>query len=130
MWSARWPIRRPRTLCEGRAARSAEPLLGVVRRRDAGQISAPVKFSLIGALRAAGQLIAYELPLVLVAAAIVMESGTLSLIGIVEAQRDVWNVVYPWHLVGFVLFMVASLAELTRSPSICRSRTRRSSSGP
>lgn len=74
------------------------------------------KFSLIGALRAAGQLIAYELPLVLVAAAIVMESGTLSLIGIVEAQRDVWNVVYPWHLVGFVLFMVASLAELTRSP--------------
>jgi NADH-quinone oxidoreductase subunit H len=53
------------------------------------------KFSLIGALRAAAQLIAYELPLVLVAAAIVMKSGTLSLVGIVEGQRDLWNLVYP-----------------------------------
>jgi NADH-quinone oxidoreductase subunit H len=74
------------------------------------------KFSLIGALRAAAQLIAYELPLVLVAAAIVMESGTLSLVGIVEGQRDLWNVVYPWHLAGFVIFMIAALAELTRPP--------------
>ena len=74
------------------------------------------KFSLIGALRGAAQLIAYELPMVLVAAAIVMQVGTLSLVGIVEGQRDVWNVVYPWHLVGFVIFMVASLAELTRPP--------------
>jgi NADH-quinone oxidoreductase subunit H len=74
------------------------------------------KFSLIGALRAAAQLIAYELPLVLVAAAIVMESGTLSLVGIVEGQRDLWNLVYPWHLAGFVIFMIAALAELTRPP--------------
>ena len=39
------------------------------------------KFSLIGALRAAAQLIAYELPLVLAAAAVVMQAGTLSLLG-------------------------------------------------
>jgi NADH-quinone oxidoreductase subunit H len=72
------------------------------------------KFSLIGALRAAAQLIAYELPLVLAAAAIVMQAGTLSLVGIVEAQSDYWFVI-P-QLIGFLIFMMASLAELTRPP--------------
>jgi NADH-quinone oxidoreductase subunit H len=72
------------------------------------------KFSLIGALRAAAQLIAYELPLVLAAAAIVMQAGTLSLIGIVEAQDRFWFVVS--QPIGFVIFVVASLAELTRPP--------------
>ena len=89
--------------------------VGVIGTLMAGWASAN-KFSLIGALRAAAQLIAYELPLVLVAAAIVMEAGTLSLVGIVEDQRDLWNVVYPWHLVGFLLFTIASLSELTRPP--------------
>jgi NADH-quinone oxidoreductase subunit H len=74
------------------------------------------KFSLIGALRAAAQLIAYELPLVLAAAAVVMQAGTLSMIGIVEAQHDLWNIVRPWQAVGFLIFMMASLAELTRPP--------------
>jgi NADH-quinone oxidoreductase subunit H len=74
------------------------------------------KFSLIGALRAAAQLIAYELPLVLAAAAVVMQAGTLSLVGIVESQRSMWNVVRPWQLVGFLIFLIASLAELTRPP--------------
>ena len=74
------------------------------------------KFSLIGALRAAAQLIAYELPLVLAAAAVVMQAGTLSLVGIVEAQRGLWNILRPWQLIGFLIFLVASLAELTRPP--------------
>jgi NADH-quinone oxidoreductase subunit H len=74
------------------------------------------KFSLIGALRAAAQLIAYELPLVLAAAAIVMQSGTLSLVGIVESQRGLWNIARPWQTIGFFIFMMASLAELTRPP--------------
>jgi len=72
------------------------------------------KFSLIGALRAAAQLIAYELPLVLAAAAIVMQAATLSLIGIVEAQDRFWFVLT--QPVGFFIFMVAGLAELTRPP--------------
>jgi NADH-quinone oxidoreductase subunit H len=72
------------------------------------------KFSLIGALRAAAQLIAYELPLVIAAAAIVMQAGTLSLVGIVEAQQDLWFVV-P-QLPGFVIFMMAAFAELQRPP--------------
>jgi NADH-quinone oxidoreductase subunit H len=72
------------------------------------------KFSLIGALRAAAQLIAYELPLVLAAAAVVMQAATLSMIGIVEAQEQYWFVFS--QPIGFVIFMVASLAELTRPP--------------
>jgi NADH-quinone oxidoreductase subunit H len=93
-------------------AMSSVSVIGVLM---AGWSSAN-KFSLIGALRAAAQLIAYELPLVLAAAAIVMQAGTLSLVGIVESQRGLWNVVRPWQAVGFLIFMMASLAELTRPP--------------
>jgi NADH-quinone oxidoreductase subunit H len=72
------------------------------------------KFSLIGALRAAAQLIAYELPMLFVAAAIVMQAGTLSLVGISEAQHHYWYIFT--QPVGFLIFMIASLAELTRPP--------------
>jgi NADH-quinone oxidoreductase subunit H len=72
------------------------------------------KFSLIGALRAAAQLIAYELPLVLAAASVVMQAGTLSMIGIAEAQQQYWFVLT--QPVGFAIFVVAALAELTRPP--------------
>jgi NADH-quinone oxidoreductase subunit H len=91
-------------------AMSSVSVLGVLM---AGWSSAN-KFSLIGALRAAAQLIAYELPLVLATAAVVMQAGTLSLVGIAEAQQHYWFVlVQP---IGFFIFMVASLAELTRPP--------------
>jgi len=72
------------------------------------------KFSLIGALRAAAQLIAYELPLILAAAAVVMQAGSLSLVDIVEAQHGLWFLFT--QPVGFAIFMVAALAELTRPP--------------
>ncbi len=91
-------------------AMSSVSVIGVLM---AGWSSAN-KFSLIGALRAAAQLIAYELPLVLAAAAVVMQNGTLSLIGISESQSHVWNV--AWQPIGFLIFLVASLAELTRPP--------------
>jgi NADH-quinone oxidoreductase subunit H len=91
-------------------AMSSVSVIGVLM---AGWSSAN-KFSLIGALRAAAQLIAYELPLVLAAAAVVMQAGTLSLVGIVEAQGDYWFVI-P-QVIGFLIFMMASLAELTRPP--------------
>ena len=79
------------------------------------------KFSLMGGIRAAAQLIAYELPLVLGAAAIVVQTGTMSLVGIVEAQSAYTIFGIPmWfvgpHIVGFLLFFVASLAELNRPP--------------
>jgi NADH-quinone oxidoreductase subunit H len=72
------------------------------------------KFSLIGALRAAAQLIAYELPLILAAVAVVMQAGTLSLVGIAEAQQDHWFVLTQPLM--FLVFLVATLAELTRTP--------------
>jgi NADH-quinone oxidoreductase subunit H len=87
--------------------------VGVIGVLMAGWASAN-KFSLIGALRAAAQLIAYELPLILSAVAIAMLAGTLSLVGIAEAQAKYWYVlVQP---LGFLIFLVASLAELTRPP--------------
>jgi NADH-quinone oxidoreductase subunit H len=89
--------------------------IGVIGVLMAGWASAN-KFSLIGALRAAAQLIAYELPLVLVAAAIVMQAGSMSLLAITEAQSHYWFIVYPWQFVGFVIFMMAAVAELTRPP--------------
>ncbi|MGD2102662.1 MAG: NADH-quinone oxidoreductase subunit NuoH [Acidimicrobiia bacterium] len=74
------------------------------------------KYSLMGGLRAAGQLIAYELPLVLAAVGPVILAGTMSMQGMVQAQVDAG---YPYLLpqaVGFAVFMVAALAELTRIP--------------
>ena len=72
------------------------------------------KYSLIGAVRAAAQLIAYELPLILAVVSVAVLAGSLSLVAIVEAQRNYWFVlVQP---VGMVIFVLASLAELIRTP--------------
>ncbi len=74
------------------------------------------KYSLIGGLRAAGQLIAYELPLVLSVVGPVILAGTMSLSGIVEAQV-VFGVPYiVVQFIPFVVFMIAALAELSRLP--------------
>jgi NADH-quinone oxidoreductase subunit H len=84
------------------------------------------KYSLIGGLRAAAQLIAYELPLVLAAVAVVIQAGTMSLNGIVVAQSETWftiagiDISAPFlikgQILGFTIFMVASVAELSRIP--------------
>jgi len=74
------------------------------------------KYSLMGGLRAAGQLIAYELPLVLAVVGTVIMAGTMSMEGIVQAQISAG---YPYvilQFVGFGIFMIAALAELTRIP--------------
>ncbi len=90
---------------------SAVSVIGVLM---AGWASAN-KFSLIGAVRAAAQLIAYELPLILAAVSVAMIPGTLSLVGIVEGQRD-----FVWYALvqpaGLGIFVIASLAELVRTP--------------
>ena len=82
------------------------------------------KFALIGALRAAGQLIAYELPLVLAVVGVAMQAGTFSLQGIVNAQANgeifgldiIGNPFILTQFVGFVLFIMAAQAELSQTP--------------
>jgi NADH-quinone oxidoreductase subunit H len=71
------------------------------------------KYSLLGGLRAAAQLLGYELPLVLSAASVAMAAGTLSLSGIVEAWRPWWLI---WQLPALFVFFLAGLAELRRPP--------------
>ena len=97
--------------------------LSVIGVLMAGWASAN-KYALIGALRAAGQLIAYELPLVLAVIGVAIQAGTFSLQGIVHAQaggeifgRDwIGNPFILTQFVGFVLFIMAAQAELSQTP--------------
>lgn len=86
--------------------------IGVLGSLMGGWASAN-KYSLLGAFRSAGQLLAYELPFVLAAASVAMAAGTLSLTGIVEAWQPWWLL---WQLPGMLVFFVAGLAELHRPP--------------
>ncbi|WP_037912271.1 NADH-quinone oxidoreductase subunit NuoH [Actinacidiphila yeochonensis] len=86
--------------------------VGVLGSLMAGWASAN-KFSLLGALRSAAQLMAYELPMLLAAASVAMAAGTLSLPGIVDSYHWWWT---PWQLMGGVVFFTAGLAELQRPP--------------
>ena len=80
------------------------------------------KYSLLGAMRAVAQMISYEVPLLLSTVGVVMITGSLSLVDIVDAQNRYswglahWNVFKPWGLAGFVMFVIASMAETNRSP--------------
>ena len=71
------------------------------------------KYSLLGAIRTAAQLMAYEVPLILSAASVAMAAGTLSLSGIVAQWHWYW---LPWQLIGGFVFFTAGLAELQRPP--------------
>jgi NADH-quinone oxidoreductase subunit H len=86
--------------------------VGVVGSLMAGWASAN-KYSLLGGLRVAAQLMAYELPFVLAAASVAMAAGTVSLQGIVYAWQPWWVL---WQLPALVVFFVAGLAELQRPP--------------
>ncbi|MGW6915972.1 NADH-quinone oxidoreductase subunit NuoH [Kitasatospora sp. NPDC054939] len=86
--------------------------IGVIGKLMAGWASAN-KFSLLGGLRTAAQLMSYELPMVLAAASVAMAAGTLSLPGIVDAWEWYW---LPWQLIGAFVFFTAGLAELQRPP--------------
>jgi NADH-quinone oxidoreductase subunit H len=72
------------------------------------------KYSFLGAMRAAAQLISYEVSLGLSLIGVVMTAGSLSLVQIVEAQSGMWYIVPQF--VGFVIFLVAGFAETNRPP--------------
>jgi NADH-quinone oxidoreductase subunit H len=99
---------------------SSVSVLGILM---AGWASAN-KYSLLGGLRAAGQLIAYELPMVLAVVGVVIQAGTMNLQQIVVAQNTgaifgfdgLGNPYVLSQFVGFLVFMVAIQAELTQAP--------------
>ncbi|WP_212002243.1 NADH-quinone oxidoreductase subunit NuoH [Chitinophaga sp. HK235] len=73
------------------------------------------KYSLLASVRAASQIISYELPMGLALIALLMLTGTLSLKEIVEQQRhSLWNVVY--QPLGFFIFLICAFAETNRTP--------------
>lgn len=97
--------------------------LSVIGVLMAGWASAN-KYALIGALRAAAQLIAYELPLVLAVVGVVIQAGSMNLQDIVRFQQNgdilgfggVGLPLIVTQFVGFAIFMVAAQAELTQPP--------------
>jgi NADH-quinone oxidoreductase subunit H len=85
---------------------------GVLGSLMAGWASAS-KYALLGSLRTAAQLMAYELPMLLAGASVAMAAGTVSLTGILTAFHWWW---IPWQLCGGAVFFTAGLAELQRPP--------------
>jgi len=90
-------------------AASAVGILGLLM---AGWSSAN-KYALLGGMRAAAQLLSYELPLVLSVASVALAAGTVSLTGIADAWSPLWLL---WQLPGALVFLIAAVAELQRSP--------------
>jgi NADH-quinone oxidoreductase subunit H len=72
------------------------------------------KYSFLGAMRAAAQLISYEISMGLALLGAIMMAGSLSLVSVVEAQDGIWYIVPQF--VGFLIFMVAGFAETNRAP--------------
>jgi NADH-quinone oxidoreductase subunit H len=75
------------------------------------------KYSLLGGMRSAAQMISYEVPLVMSVVGVILLSGTLNLREIVMLQGDniwQWNL-FP-QLIGFIVFMIAAISELNRTP--------------
>jgi NADH-quinone oxidoreductase subunit H len=72
------------------------------------------KYSFLGAMRGAAQLISYEVALGLSLVGVVFTAGTLSLTEIVEAQQGMWYVIPQF--VGFLVFLAAGFAETNRTP--------------
>ena len=72
------------------------------------------KYSFLGSMRAAAQLISYEISMGLALLGSIMMAGSLSLVSVVEAQGQVWYVIPQF--VAFLIFMIAGFAETNRAP--------------
>jgi NADH-quinone oxidoreductase subunit H len=91
--------------------------LGVLSILMAGWSSAN-KYSMLGGLRSAAQIVSYELSPALVVLSVVLFSGTLSVQAIVEKQGGGWNLwaMGPMGVVGLLIYLVAGTAEINRAP--------------
>ncbi|MPZ15041.1 MAG: NADH-quinone oxidoreductase subunit NuoH [Chloroflexi bacterium] len=94
-------------------ATGAIPTIGILA---AGWASGN-KYSLLGGMRVAAQLISYEIPMAIIVLVPVLLAGTMSLQGIIDAQSDIWFVLaLPVGPIALFLFLVAGIAEVNRSP--------------
>lgn len=73
-------------------------------------------YSLISSLRAAAQVISYEIPLGFSMVAVLMMAGSMSTLDIVLAQQGGWFVLTPWGFLGFLIFFLSGAAEVNRTP--------------
>ena len=115
-----WFIDSTRSASTSAMAVSSVSVIGILM---AGWGSAS-KYSLLGGLRATGQLIAYELPLILAVIGVVIQAETMNMQGIVLAQAE--GEIFGWgglgnpyiltQFVAFLIFMIAMQAELTQTP--------------
>ncbi|HOC43190.1 MAG TPA: NADH-quinone oxidoreductase subunit NuoH [Thermoanaerobaculales bacterium] len=74
------------------------------------------KFSLMGGLRSAAQLVSYEVPLGFAVVSVLLMAGTLSLVGIVEAQREAGIWFFLPGILGFGIYFICGVAETGRNP--------------
>lgn len=72
------------------------------------------KYALLGGMRAAAQMISYEIPLVMSVLGVILLTGSMNLNEIVAAQENVWYILL--QPIGFLVFFIASVAELNRIP--------------
>lgn len=72
------------------------------------------KYALLGGLRSSAQMVSYELILGLAFVGPILLANSMSVKEIIEAQSRVWFIV--WQPIGFLLFLVASIAEVNRAP--------------
>ncbi|MFD0050868.1 NADH-quinone oxidoreductase subunit NuoH [Actinomycetes bacterium NPDC127524] len=72
------------------------------------------KYALIGGMRAAAQMISYEIPLVMSLVGVIMLAGSLNLNDIVHAQAGLWYIIK--QPIAFIIFMICAVAELNRVP--------------
>jgi NADH-quinone oxidoreductase subunit H len=74
------------------------------------------KFSLMGGLRSAAQMVSYEVPMGFAVVSVLLMSGTLSLVGTVEAQREagLWFI-FP-GIIAFGIYFICGVAETNRNP--------------
>ncbi len=94
------------------AAMASLTVVGIL----AGGFASNNKYSLLGGLRSASQMISYELPLATALIAVAMQAGTLSTVGIVKAQEGWFGSFAFSQFPAFVIFLIAATAEVNRVP--------------
>lgn len=74
------------------------------------------KYSLLGGMRSAAQIISYEVPMILSIIVVAMRANSFSMQKIVEAQSACWYIFHPDMMIAFAIYAIAATAEVNRAP--------------